>query len=166
MTNVTLPFFFFAFPMFSTIIKAYSTAKGAAKAGITMKNAVNCGMIILLCMFSLFFVQPGLSYVTGISLCADPVQCRFISGRRPNICSRLSCFLRCCSFHPDDPVFLSRGMLRTVPPKTLYSCRHSHSPVPDPESESAVQTAGNSSYLSGSVRIRSVLSSGFDIKEM
>ena len=35
----------------------------------TMKNAVNCGMIILLCMFSLFFVQPDLPYVLAF-LCA------------------------------------------------------------------------------------------------
>ena len=69
MTNVTLPFFFFAFPVFSTIIKAYSTVKGAAKAGITMKNAVNCGLVMLLCMFSLFFVQPDLPYVLAF-LCA------------------------------------------------------------------------------------------------
>ena len=34
-----------------------------------MKNAVNCGMVILLCMFSLFFVQPDLSYVLAF-LCA------------------------------------------------------------------------------------------------
>ena len=66
MTNVTLPFFFFAFPVFSTIIKAYSTVKGAAKAGITMKNAVNGGLVMLLCMFSLFFVQPDLPYVLAL----------------------------------------------------------------------------------------------------
>ena len=34
-----------------------------------MKNAVNCGMVMLLCMFSLFFVQPDLSYVLAF-LCA------------------------------------------------------------------------------------------------
>lgn len=43
--------------------------KGAAKAGITMKNAVNCGLVMLLCMFSLFFVQPDLPYVLAF-LCA------------------------------------------------------------------------------------------------
>lgn len=34
-----------------------------------MKNAVNCGMVMLLCMFSLFFVQPDMSYVLAF-LCA------------------------------------------------------------------------------------------------